>query len=56
MDVTWIRLKTQNIRAQSYRYFNESRSPSGHKPRGLHLAGALMEHFLEGSAPNALVS
>ena len=32
-------------------YFIEGRSPSRHKQRGLHLAGALMDHFLEGSTP-----
>ena len=32
-------------------YFIESRSPSRHKKRFLHLADTLMEHFLEGSAP-----
>ena len=32
-------------------YFIEGSSPSRHKLRFLHLAGTLMEHFLEGSAP-----
>ena len=32
-------------------YFFDGRSPSKHKLEFLHLAGALMEHFLEGMAP-----
>ena len=39
------------IGAQSFMYFFDGRSLSRYKMEVLHLAGALMEHFLEGIAP-----